>query len=465
MRYILVFILPFLLTQIASCKDFTIDGRFEAFNNDNIFLAEYLGDDLTVIDSCLSDKKGKFKFTLDDKDEAGMYKIIPTRHNLSDKNIHQSGITVIFNYEDITVESASKPLSENVDIKGSHENTLYYTFRNKMHKHQLKLKLLMPLVDKYPPNDEFHSEICDEFVNIQNNWNNYIDEKVEKNKDAFVSKIMVNYKKAVMDANMNMHERTEFIKDHHFDYINFNDTALLRTNVFNNLIIDYLSLYRNKHFSPREQENAFINAVDSILIKAYINPTVYTFVLNYLIDGFEMFKMESVLNHIGDNYIDKNRCNKDEETAIKKRLENYQKFAVGKRVPDFVIEDQINDKELLLSDIQSKYVLLIFWASWCPHCRTTLPKIKKIYDNYPRDKFEVVSISLDTSSKNYMNYIDDYNFDWINHNDYGGWNSEIALKYNVYATPTMFLVDDRRIIRSKPITFEELQKTVNTYLE
>jgi len=46
--------------------------------------------------------------------------------------------------------------------------------------------------------------------------------------------------------------------------------------------------------------------------------------------------------------------------------------------PDFVIEDA-EGNEVRLSDMLGRPVVINFWASWCPPCRSEMPDFNKVY--------------------------------------------------------------------------------------
>jgi len=52
----------------------------------------------------------------------------------------------------------------------------------------------------------------------------------------------------------------------------------------------------------------------------------------------------------------------------------------------------LNTDPLRLADLRGKIVVLEFWATWCPPCRTTIPHLIKMYEAY-KDK-GVVFVSL-----------------------------------------------------------------------
>ena len=171
----------------------------------------------------------------------------------------------------------------------------------------------------------------------------------------------------------------------------------LYTNVLTNKILGYLSLYRDKNnrLIKKQQEIAFIRAVDVIMKYANQDKKIYEFVLDFLITGFENFDFNKVINYIADNSkIDDIVMNDDDKTVLETKIESYKKFAVGKTVPDISIPDA-NGNIIKLSDIKTDYVLVLFWASWCPHCEAMLPDIKEFYKSQKTKKFEVLAISID----------------------------------------------------------------------
>jgi len=51
---------------------------------------------------------------------------------------------------------------------------------------------------------------------------------------------------------------------------------------------------------------------------------------------------------------------------------------------DFLVYDKSGNK-IKFSEIMSKPVVLNFWASWCPPCKSEMPHFEKIYNEYKND--------------------------------------------------------------------------------
>ena len=63
---------------------------------------------------------------------------------------------------------------------------------------------------------------------------------------------------------------------------------------------------------------------------------------------------------------------------------------------------------------------------------------------------------MDNNREDWLNFVRTNNLNWINVNDPAGWSGKASMDYSVYATPSMFLVDEEKKIIAKPMDVDEL---------
>lgn len=121
-------------------------------------------------------------------------------------------------------------------------------------------------------------------------------------------------------------------------------------------------------------------------------------------------------------------------------------------------------ESLTLSSLRGKYVLLDFWASWCPPCRAENPNVVKAYQEFNTKNFTVLGVSLDTDKAKWMKAIEQDELAWAQVSELKGWQSVIARNYGVEEIPMNFLLDPQGNIIAKDLRGEALQQKLHELL-
>jgi peroxiredoxin len=283
----------------------------------------------------------------------------------------------------------------------------------------------------------------------------------EKNKELLASRFISLFREPVRDGYLSSRERNEFYQKEYFRHVDFSDETLIHSSVLTDKIFDFLVTYNQPGLSQEQREQAYMKAVDAVMsqiesvnLGSQVNNPVYEFILNYLVSGFERLNMNKILTYIAENYSG-SLCQTDEKTTLERKLE-FQKMKPGDLVPDFTIND-LRDEPTTLSHILKPRNLILFYASWCTHCKEILPQIKAWRRQFQATELEIVAISLDTSKSEWQQIVRETRFEeFFNLSELKGWDGEVTPKYNVYATPTMFLIDSNLRILAKPASMSEL---------
>lgn len=410
----------------------------------------------------------------------GMYRIIfglTTYARVMDEPPQQ--LDFIYNGEDIRLETDFKTPTDSLKVIASEENRLWFYFLKKEMEFRQQLKELEMEVNYFQDqlaglnsvsDKEGKQELEAKAANVANAFNllqmereSCISGIVADNAHLFAARIIKTYREPFRDGYLSEQERNASCQKDYFRFIDFSDEALVNSPVLSDKIFNYLVTYNQKDFSHEQREKAYIKAVDAVMQKIEADAgkggPVYEFVLDYLVDGFEGLKMSNVLAWIAENYGD-SLCVSEEKTTLRRKLEA-QRMRVGSSVPDFTMND-LTGKPVVFSEVLKKRNLLIFWASWCPHCNDMLPLVKHLCSG--KNDLEVIAVALDKSGDEWNKAVYRAGFEHFkNLSDLMEWEGRVAEDYNIYATPTMFLLDANRNILAKPSTIDELSKALESF--
>ncbi|MGR3220254.1 MAG: thioredoxin-like domain-containing protein [Candidatus Anammoxibacter sp.] len=479
MKTIIICLTLFVSTLAYGDRFHTLHGNIRQMAGRKIELLDFYGKKNSVIDSCVADDKGIFEFRLNEGLPTGMYRLRFAKGKFVD---------IIYNHHDIRFtllpsdsQAGFYSVADNIEISQSEENKLYYGFLRLLEHDRQRLNLLNQLNALYKQergrssgtneHAPFYKRIEEEVSNIQESQKVYAKQLISRNPQTFAAKIVNTLRNPVPDRGTSVEKQKEFIRDHFFDMVDFDEVSLIRSSVIPVKIWTYFDLYRNSGFINKEQqEEAFIKAVDVVMSEAEINDTMFDFVLDIITRRFEKSDYELVFTYITENYVLADSCKNENNEfdhldvsgrrdELKDKIERIKKLAIGKTAPE-IIMDKLDGDRRKMTDIKSECTLILFWASWCRHCGVILPQVKEIYDEYRDKGLEVLAISIDKDKDAWMKAVASGNYNWINYSDQAGWDSKPAMDYNVWATPKMYLLDKEKRIIAKPLTVDELEEIV-----
>ena len=200
-------------------------------------------------------------------------------------------------------------------------------------------------------------------------------------------------------------------------------------------------------------------SLDSLLAAHPSSPVAAYFVVKdfaYKLDleGMKVARAKFDASLNGSSYI----------LQIESMIDRMEKVQVGSVAPDFTLPD-VDGNPVSLSSFRGKYVLVDFWAAWCPDCRKENPNIVAAWNKYKDKNFAVLGVSLDRNRDQWLAAIEKDGLKWTQVSDLKYWNSDAAVLYCIRWIPMSFLINPEGKIVSVGLEGEELHNKLEELLK
>lgn len=168
------------------------------------------------------------------------------------------------------------------------------------------------------------------------------------------------------------------------------------------------------------------------------------------------FVVVIILLNVGYQFLSKSQKNEVEKMENKVSQTNQTKRAI-----DFTVYDE-NDKEIKLSDLKGKPIIINFWASWCGPCKTEMPEFEKVYQKEKDNiEFLMINVTIDDTKENAKQYIQKEKFTFPVYYDIKG---NASYQYGITGYPTTVLINkdfEMTRVYQTMINEETLIKAIN----
>ena len=421
-----------------------------------VSLGYYYGDKQYLKDSARVDGNGNFMFKGDERLDPGIYLVI-----MPDKNYYE---IILDKEQHFSVETKGPNYIENMKIKGSKENILFYEYLNFINpkgKESEKLR------------KQYEGASAKDSVNIKSKLEALDKEVVaykkdfrEKNPDSFVALIF----KAMDDPKLpeipkgedgkeDQAEKFKIYKKHFWDNIDFTDDRILRTPIYHNKLERYMKQLTVQY------PDSINKSADVIAEKASANKELFKYTVFWITNTYERSKimgMDAVFVHMAENYYMTNRAHwvdSAQLARISERAMQLKPILIGKTAPDLFLRDKDN-KVVSLHNTKGEYTVLYFWDPDCGHCKKVTPKLNDLYLKMKDKGVNVYAVSIYPDLEKIQKFVKEKDIKFINvYDPYHQFNFKQT--YDIYSTPVVYVLDKDKKILAKRLDVEQIEDFLN----
>src|SRR3569623_2285316 len=86
-------------------------------------------------------------------------------------------------------------------------------------------------------------------------------------------------------------------------------------------------------------------------------------------------------------------------------MPSYKNDLVGKPAIEFTLETTSSKSQTLTQARDGKKAMIVFWATWCPHCREELEVLRQKADELKKQGIQVVLVDVGETKEEAASYL------------------------------------------------------------
>ncbi len=443
-------------------EGYAINIQIKDYDNDTLYLAYYMGDQIYIKDTAVLDKSSKmFTFKGEIALSAGLYMLV-----LQGSILHLNFIVSEAETQQFTLITKKDEPLKKIELKNSADNNIYFEYMKFISKKTKESELIKLEKDSLIRLNKLIA-LDNE---VKNEQSKVIKKREKKGFAAFIkSTIDVESPQYLDEKDVEKRRFAQYfyIKQHYFDNIDLKNDFLLRTPT----LFPKINYYIEKLTSPHP--DSIYQSIDFVLKQMQPKSEMFRF---YFLHYFNKFAKSNLVGYdavwtlMTREYIDKGLCNDflPEENRLKlidQARRNYP-VLIGKKAPNLKVFD-FDQKPINLYDVKAKYTILYYYSTTCGTCAKQSPKIaafmKKMKVQNQNVKIITIGSDREVNMPKFKGYIEEKGLnDCINTID--AINS-FRVNYDGTSTPKVYFLDENKVIRFKNIAADQLEEIYDAIIK
>ncbi|HSZ87477.1 MAG TPA: thioredoxin-like domain-containing protein [Puia sp.] len=461
--------LSFISTAGFGQQGHNIKLTLKPYKNSLIYLAYYYGKLKAVADSTTLDGDSKGAFVGKEKLPGGIYLVVSPRKEILFEVLLDS-------QQHFSISVDTLDITHSLTFTGSPDNKTFQDYTELAAKNG---KAIADLQKDYAASKKDSIATIDKIKKLNQEIQNYRDDIEKKSPNSLLATIFITMKEPVIppaDKQPGGKYDTAFayryFKSHYWDGVTFTDERIVRTPVFEPKLEKYF-----RDLVPHIADS--INKeVDWMLLYARVSPELFKYLLVHFVQKYvnpEYMGEDAVFVHLFNKFINTGQAEFFTEKYRKflnDRAYSMMANLIGDPAANLIMVDSLN-KPTPLYEVNANFVVVCFWDPTCSHCKEEVPKLDSIYNaKWKAEGVKMYGVMVDGGKTNWERFIQEHHLDWINVYETKEQHDAVEAAgkpgykqlYDVYQTPTLFLLDkDKRII-AKQLSYQQFDKLITLKL-
>lgn len=431
-----------------------------------VYLGYYHGKFQYAKDTAFFDKKGKAVFENENESlDPGIYFIVLPNKRHFDIVIHKD--------QHFTIQIDTADLVNKTTFRGSDENSYFYENNRKVNQLANQLtennKVIEQLKSKNLNADsilELNQKINEDIVALR-------DDFIKNHPNSLVAKVFLMTKdlkipeyKTNPDGSIDTINAYWYFKNNYWNNFDFKYDALVRTPTFHTKLERYFSNVIIQHPDTIKKE------IDAIIAKTDPKSELFRYMvwfLTYFYESSQIMGFDAIFVHMVDKYYKTNMVfwmTEERKNKIIERADKIRNILIGSTAPNMSLMAVDQQNFIPLHSVDANFTILVFWDPNCGHCKTEIERLRQFYSESKTEfGIQIYSVCIESNLEKWLASIKEKNIEnWINVNATQSALGHYQELYDVFTTPTIFLLDKNKKIIAKRISAETLSSFLPTYV-
>ena len=430
--------------------------------NCTVYLGSYFGKGMTLVDSTRLDQNSKGVFKGPNKLTTGIYFVVSPTYTIQ--------FELLMDPQQRFSIQADTSAKESAIIKGSPDNDLfknYAVFSNEKGRMLQQLKLALQST-----NGAEADKIRASIANTEKEIKQYQINIHKTHPTSLLSTLFYIMQRPELPAVPIVKGKPDsaypyqYVKQHYWDNVLFNEDRLLRTPFFEPKLDEYFKYYVSA------DPDSIISEVKQMLLMAKTGKEIYPYLLTKFTNKYinpEFMGQDKVFVYLFENFYAKGDTvllNPASRKSITERAYSLMANQIGQQAPVLNLTDT-SGKKVGLYTINAPFTIVTFWDPNCGHCKEEIPRYDSIYQAKWKSKgVAIYSVNIyENENSAWKKFIVDRKLsaDWYQvyqtkedkqAEEKAGLPNYRQL-YDIFKTPTVYLLDDKKRILAKQLTLEQ----------